>query len=75
MQILVVLIPLGLLLLIAAIAAFIWAVRHDQFENLESEGMRILMDEDPAPPVPPRTPANRVSANPDPLPPGEDPEP
>jgi len=46
MGILIVLIPLGLLLLILAIAAFIWAVRHDQFEDLEAEGARILFDED-----------------------------
>jgi len=40
-----VLIPLGLLLLAVAVAAFFWAVNHDQFEDLEREGARILMDE------------------------------
>lgn len=52
MTILLVLIPLGLLLLGLAIAAFVWAVRHGQFEELEGEGMRILLDED-GPPGPP----------------------
>ena len=46
MTILLVLIPLGLLLLVAAVAAFAWAVRNGQFEDLEEEGMRILFDDD-----------------------------
>jgi len=44
--ILLVLIPLGCLLLAVAIAAFLWAVRNDQFEDLELEGRRILWDDD-----------------------------
>lgn len=46
MTILLVLIPLGCLLLAVAIAAFLWAVRNDQFEDLELEGRRILWDDD-----------------------------
>jgi cbb3-type cytochrome oxidase maturation protein len=50
MTILLLLIPLGLLLLAVAVGFFVWAVRHDQFEGLESEGARILFDPDrPAP--------------------------
>ena len=45
MTILLVLIPIGVMLLAVAIAAFVWAVRNDQFEDLESEGARILFDE------------------------------
>ncbi len=48
MAILIVLIPLGLLLLGVAIAAFVWAVRHDQFDDLEAEGDRILFDDEPS---------------------------
>ena len=47
MTILIVLIPLGLFLLVIAIVAFVWAVRHDQFEDLEAEGARILFDDSP----------------------------
>jgi cbb3-type cytochrome oxidase maturation protein len=47
MAILIVLIPLGLLLLVIAVAAFVWAVRHDQFEDLEAEGARILFEDGP----------------------------
>jgi cbb3-type cytochrome oxidase maturation protein len=46
MTILLALIPLGLILLGLAVAAFVWAVRHGQFEELEGEGVRILLDED-----------------------------
>lgn len=50
MTILLVLIPLGLVLLGLAVAAFIWAVRHGQLEDLEGEGARILFEEEPAAP-------------------------
>ena len=46
MTILLVLIPLGLMLLVVAIAAFGWAVQNGQFEDLEVEATRILFDED-----------------------------
>jgi cbb3-type cytochrome oxidase maturation protein len=46
MTILLVLIPLGLMLLGLAIGAFVWAVRHGQLEDLEGEGLRILLDDD-----------------------------
>ena len=43
------LIPLALIFLAIAIGAFLWAVNHDQFEDLDREGSRILMDEDKEP--------------------------
>ena len=49
MAILLVLIPISLLLLGAAIWAFVWAVRRGQFEDLDSASLDILHDED-APP-------------------------
>jgi cbb3-type cytochrome oxidase maturation protein len=45
MNILLALIPISLLLLILAIAAFFWAVRKDQFENLDAAAMDILTDD------------------------------
>ena len=59
MTILLVLIPLGLVILAVAVAAFVWAVRSGQFEDLEGEGERILFDESPLPPR--RTQAPRDS--------------
>lgn len=46
MTILIVLIPLGLVLLGIAIAAFVWAVSNGQFDDLEGEGARILFEDD-----------------------------
>jgi cbb3-type cytochrome oxidase maturation protein len=46
MNVLAIMIPLGLALLGIAVWAFVWAVRHGQLENLEQEGMRILLDDD-----------------------------
>ena len=45
MSILYVLIPLGLVLLATAIAAFFWAVRADQFDDLDAAGARMLLDD------------------------------
>lgn len=46
MSIVFVLIPLALVLLVAALGAFFWAVRHEQFDDLETPAMRILLDDD-----------------------------
>jgi cbb3-type cytochrome oxidase maturation protein len=54
MTILLVLIPLGIALLVVALAAFVWAVRSGQFEDLEGEGERILFDDEPLPGPRPR---------------------
>jgi cbb3-type cytochrome oxidase maturation protein len=40
MTIIYMLIPLGLVLLVAAVAAFIWAVRSGQFEDLSTPAER-----------------------------------
>ncbi|NIR59081.1 MAG: cbb3-type cytochrome oxidase assembly protein CcoS [Gammaproteobacteria bacterium] len=58
MEILYLLIPLGLVLLAVAIAAFVWAVRSGQFEDLEGPAHRILMDDDD-PKIPRRNPERR----------------
>ncbi len=47
MSSLYILIPVSMLLLVAAIAGFIWAVNKDQFEDLERQGSEALdLDED-----------------------------
>ena len=50
MGIIYALIPIGLVFMIAAIWAFFWAVRSGQYDDLETPAMRILMDDDSAPP-------------------------
>ena len=49
MDIIFLLIPLALVLLVVAVAAFFWAVRSDQFDDLDREASRILFDEDTSP--------------------------
>jgi len=46
MSVLLMLIPLGLVLLGIAVWAFVWAVNHDQFEDLDRAGHSILFDDD-----------------------------
>ena len=46
MTILYLLIPLGMVLLALSIWAFFWAVRSGQFDDLESPGVEILLDDD-----------------------------
>lgn len=54
MSIIFVLIPVGLILLLAAIGAFFWAVHSGQFDDLDTPSVRILTDDDskPGPGVP-----------------------
>jgi cbb3-type cytochrome oxidase maturation protein len=44
-NVLYVLIPLALGMLAVAIAAFFWAVRHAQFDDLDSPATRVLLDD------------------------------
>lgn len=46
MEILYLLIPLGVVLMVIAVAAFMWAVKSGQYEDLEGPAHRILMDDD-----------------------------
>lgn len=56
MSVLYLVIPLAILLSASAIAAFLWAVRGGQFDDVRTPGMRILHDDDPVPPSPPAPP-------------------
>lgn len=40
------LIPIALLLGLCGLAAFFWAMRSGQFEDMDGASMRILIDED-----------------------------
>lgn len=54
MNALLILIPLSLVLLLAAIWAFAWAVKRGQFDDLDTPAIDILQDD----PDPRRAPAN-----------------
>ncbi len=46
MEIIYFLVPIGIVMLGVAIGLFSWAVKSDQFDDLDREGRRILFDED-----------------------------
>ena len=54
MIILLLLIPLSLMLLVVAIAAFVWAVKRGQFDDLDTPALDILVDDDGLPSSEPR---------------------
>ena len=56
MDILYLLIPLSVVLVALIVAAFLWAIRSGQFDDLEGPAHRILLDDDEQP-VPPRADA------------------
>ena len=46
MSTLYLLIPLAAILVVIAIALFLWSIKSGQFEDMEGPGFRILMDDD-----------------------------
>lgn len=48
MDILYLLIPVSVLLALLVLLVFAWALRAGQFEKIDAEGERILIDEDQA---------------------------
>lgn len=65
MDVIYFLIPLALILLAAAIGAFVWAVRSGQFDNLDREAYRILFDEDMVDTPPSTAQKQQPEANPE----------
>jgi cbb3-type cytochrome oxidase maturation protein len=43
------LIPLALMLGLCGLAAFFWAMKSGQFDDMDGAAVRILLDEDPEP--------------------------
>ena len=50
MTVLLYLIPIALALGLAGLAAFLWALRSGQFDDLDGAANRILFDDDDPPP-------------------------
>ena len=50
MDILYLLIPMSVVLVALIVAAFLWAIRSGQFDDLEGPAHRILMDDEDRPP-------------------------
>ena len=49
MSVIYILLPVAALLAAAGVAAFIWAVRRGQFDDLETPAVRILHDDEDLP--------------------------
>lgn len=50
MSVLYVMVPAALILAIAALAGFIWAVRSGQYDDFDAHSHRFLFDDDPSHP-------------------------
>lgn len=59
MELVFVALPVALVIAGAALAAFIWAARDDQFEDLDTPARRAIFDDRPVRPIQPSSPAPR----------------
>lgn len=50
MSVMYVVLPLAIVLVAAAVIAFVWAARAGQFDDLDTPARRMLFDDDPVPP-------------------------
>jgi len=50
MDSLFILIPIALVFILLALVVFIWSVKSGQYDDLNTEGRRILFDDNSAPP-------------------------
>lgn len=53
MSVLYIILPLALVVVAAAVGAFVWATSRGQFDDLDTPGLRVLHDDEP---VTPRSP-------------------
>lgn len=51
MEILFLLVPIALIFIALAIKLLFWAVKNGQYDDLNTEGQRILFDDEAKPPV------------------------
>ena len=65
MSTLFIVVPLALLVVGAAVWAYIWAARRGQFDDLETPALRMLRDDEgrPAPAPPPAGPGDDSGAD------------
>ena len=45
MSVLYLLIPIAIVFLIIAVAFFFWAIKHGQYDDMESQALKIVMDD------------------------------
>jgi len=49
MSVIFIVLPLALVVVLAAVVAFLWAARHGQFDDLTTPAMRALHEDEPPP--------------------------
>jgi cbb3-type cytochrome oxidase maturation protein len=65
MGIIYILIPIAMVFVTIAIVVFFWAVKSNQYDDLDREGINILFDEDlPAPPISENTKDHQKTSKP-----------
>lgn len=65
MSIIYILIPIAMLFVAVAVMVFFWAVKSNQYDDLDREGINILFDEDlQAPPKTENTKSQQKTAKP-----------
>jgi cbb3-type cytochrome oxidase maturation protein len=47
MSVIFIVLPLALVVVLAAVIAFLWAARHGQFDDLTTPAMRALQEDEP----------------------------
>ncbi len=47
MEVLIILVPVSLALSCLALFAFLWSLRHSQYDDLDGDAWRILLDDEP----------------------------
>jgi len=62
MDVLFILVPLSVVLVIAILVIFAWALRNGQLDDLEREGIRILKDDQEVPTEPARVDGDQAAA-------------
>lgn len=56
MSIIYLVLPLALLIVLAAVIAFVWAAKRGQYDDLDTPALRVLHDDEPGGTNPPRDP-------------------
>ena len=51
MSVLFIVVPLALTVVLAAVVAYIWSARAGQYDDLDTPAVRMLHDDDAAPPT------------------------
>jgi cbb3-type cytochrome oxidase maturation protein len=63
MSVIYLMVPIALVLAGSALAAFLWAVHRGQFDDLDTQRFRVLMDDDPTDTKSPARPGRSAGAS------------